>query len=75
MALSNATADAMVTSMASAMGISDPATIAQMKVQWRILYSSLKADILITLPTSSVVTVGGATTQTGPAAPVPMSPA
>ncbi len=75
MALSNATADAMVTSMASAMGITDAATIAQMKVQWRIVYSSLKADILITLPAASVVTVGSATTQTGPAAPVPMTPA
>lgn len=33
----------------------------------------IKANAVVTLPASSVVTVGSATTQTGPAAPVLMT--
>lgn len=74
MAMNNTTADACATAMASAMGISDADTIAQMKVQMRALYTALKADIQITIATNAIVTTGSAATQTGPAAPININP-
>lgn len=67
MALNNTTADALVTTMAAAMGIADPATIAQMKVQFRALYAALKTDIQINVTVTSVagVTTGGGVSGPG----------
>ncbi len=75
MALNNTTADALAVLINTALGITDAASIAKTKQVYRLVYAQLKADILITLPAASVVTVGSAATQTGPAAPVPMTPA
>lgn len=75
MALDNTSADACATAICSAMGITDATTIAQWKKMVEQLYSSLKTDIVITILASSIVTTGGPATQTGPAAPIPLSPA
>ncbi len=75
MALDNTAADALATAINTALGITDPASIAITKSVYRLVYSHLKLDVLITLPAASVVTVGSAATQTGPAAPVLMTPA
>ncbi len=75
MALNNGTADAVATAICTALGVVDAVSIAKYKQVYEIVYTALKADILITLPAASVVTVGNAATQTGPAAPVLMAPA
>jgi hypothetical protein len=75
MPLDPASADACADAIASALDISDAATKSQYQKIYRQLYTSLKADILITLLPGTVVTTGSAATQTGPAAPVNMNPA
>ncbi len=75
MPLSNGTADTCAAAICAALGVSDQATLDKYKQVYEILYAQLKAQILITLPAASVVTSGSASTQTGPAAPVPMTPA
>lgn len=74
MALNNASADAMVTLMAAAMGVTDPPTIEQMKTQFRVLYASLKNDIQINVTVTSVtgVTSGGAVSGPGTGTGVPL---
>jgi hypothetical protein len=82
MALNNTTADAAATSfvntLATALSLSSTQktkALANYKLLFEQLYASLKADIVITIAASSIVTSGSATTQTGPAAPIPLSPA
>lgn len=75
MALNNAAADALAASICSAMNITDAATKALYQTIYRQVYASLKTDIVITILASSIVTTGSPTTQTGPAAPIPLSPA
>lgn len=74
MALNNSNADSVATAFCAANAIVDATAIAKWKSLIRLLYSgnagSLVSAITATLPPSSVVTVGSATTQTGPAAPV-----
>lgn len=79
MALNNAAADAAGTAIANAL-TALPAADKQDAVKiWqtamRLIYARIAQDaaVTVTLPASSVVTVGSATTQTGPAAPVPLS--
>lgn len=75
MALNNTTADAVATAICTALGVTDTASKNKYKQVYEILYTALKADILITIAAASIVTTGSATTQTGPAAPIPLSPA
>lgn len=75
MALNTGTADALATAICSALGVTDAPSIAKYKQVYELVYSHLKTDILITIAASSIVTTGSATTQTGPAAPIPLSPA
>jgi hypothetical protein len=49
--------------------------LANYKELFEQLYLSLKADITITILTGTIVTTGGPTTQSGPAAPIPLNPA
>ncbi len=67
MALNNSTADAAAEALCSALGVADGATIDQYKVWFRSLYSSLKADIQISVTVTSVggVTVGGGVSGPG----------
>lgn len=75
MALNNSNADAVATAFCAANSIVDANAIAKWKSLIRLLYSgnagSLVNAIGVAVPTASIVTVGGPTTQTGPAAPVP----
>lgn len=77
MALNNTNADAVATAFCSANSITDATAIAKWKSLVRLLYSgssgSLVSAIGVTLPISTVVTVGSATTQTGPTAPVTLT--
>jgi hypothetical protein len=73
MAWNNAAADACAVAICSALGVSDPATIANWKLITENLFSNLKSSASIVLPASTVVTVGSATTQTGPQAPVTLT--
>ena len=75
MPLNNTTADAVAAQICSALGVTDDASKAKYEAIYRALYTALKADILITIQASSIVTTGSATTQTGPAAPIPLNPA
>lgn len=74
MPLTNGTADAVATAICAALGVTDTASKAKYKQIYEILYSALKSDILITIAAASIVTTGNATTQTGPAAPIPLHP-
>lgn len=75
MALNNTTADAVATAICTALGVTDTASKNKYKQVYEILYAALKTDILITIAAASIVTTGSATTQTGPAAPIPLNPA
>ena len=68
-------ADALATAICSALSITDAAAKLKWKSIAETLYTHLKTDILITIPTGAIVTAGSAVTQTGPAAPVPLTPA
>ncbi len=74
MALNNSTADALATAICSALGVTDPSAIAQWKTIYRQVYSSLKTDIVTTIGTNAIATAGSATNQSGPPAPVNISP-
>lgn len=74
MALNNSTADALAAQICTTLGISDAASQTKMRDMWRVIYTKLKADITIQIQTNSIVTTGSATTQTGPAAPIPLNP-
>ncbi len=67
MALNNTTADALATTICSALGIADAASITKMKATWRAAYAALKTDIVITVTVTSVtgVTVGAAASGPG----------
>lgn len=76
MALNNGTADALATAIVSALGLTgDQAT--QATALWknvtRTLYSSLKTDAVVTIPSSAITTNGSASAQVGPPAPVNLS--
>ena len=75
MALNNTTADALATTICTALGVTDTASKNKWKAITEAIYTALKTDIVMTILPSTVVTVGSATTQTGPAAPIPLSPA
>lgn len=75
MALNSATADACAQAICAAIGVTDAASIAIYKTVYEQLFTALKTDIVITILPSSIVTTGSAATQTGPAAPIPLSPA
>jgi hypothetical protein len=77
MALNNTTADALAATLVTALGLTGTeATTAlpRLKTFCETLYAHLKADIVITIQTATIVTTGGPTTQTGPAAPINISP-
>jgi len=76
MALNNGTADALAAAIVTALGLTgDQAT--QATAHWqnvtRTLYSSLKTDAVVTIPSSAIATSGSATNQVGPPAPVNLS--
>lgn len=75
MALSAPNADAVAQAICTALGVADAPSVAKWKTVMEKIYAGLKTDIVITLPASSVVTTGGPATQTGPTAPVVMTPA
>jgi len=66
-------ADALAAAIASALGVTDTVSINKYKQVYELLYSHLLTDITATLGAGTVVTVGSATTQTGPASPVPIT--
>lgn len=70
MPLNAAAADAAAQAFCTANGITDAAAVAKWKSYTEKIYSSIAANIDVVLNTGTVVTVGSATTQTGPAAPV-----
>lgn len=74
MSLNNASADACGTAINNAIQALSQANKENTALVWqtamRVLYTQLKANAVITLAASTVVTTGNATTQTGPAAPV-----
>lgn len=71
--LNNATADALGSAIASALNPTSPDT-AHWQTICRTIYAHLQGDIVITIQPGTIVTNGSATTQTGPAAPVPINP-
>ncbi len=75
MALSPVTADVVAQNICTALSITDPTTVSAWKTIIEQIYAGLKTDIVITILPASIVTVGGPATQTGPAAPIPLSPA
>lgn len=72
--LNNANADALANAICTALGVTDTASINKYKSVYELVYSHLKTDIQITIAAASIVTTGSATTQTGPAAPINISP-
>lgn len=66
MPLSNTTADAVATSICSALGVNDAASKAKYKQVYEILYAALKTDITITV---AVASVSGVTTGPGVSGP------
>lgn len=75
MALNNTTADALAAAICSALGVDDAISQEKYRDIYRLIYAALKADIVITVQTNAITTVGSAATQTGPQTPLPLSPA
>lgn len=71
MPLTSAQADTRATAFCTAQGITDLAAIAHWKALFEAVYAGILADATVAVPAASIVTTGSATTQTGPAAPVP----
>ena len=74
MSLNNASADACGTAINSAIQALSQSSKENTALVWqtamRVLYAQLKANAVITIAPSTIVTTGSAVTQTGPAAPV-----
>lgn len=72
MPLNKASADAASAAYCSAAGITDSVAQAKWQLLFEQVWSGIQANISIvaTVPASSIVTTGSATTQTGPATPV-----
>lgn len=73
MSLDNTTADALAASICSSLSITDAAAKNKWKTICRAFYSSgdgIADNLVVILQALTVVTTGGPTTQTGPAAPV-----
>jgi hypothetical protein len=70
MSLTNGTADALATAICSALGVSNPAALANWKTICEQFYSHLKTDIVATISAGSINTAGSAAAQVGPPAPV-----
>ncbi len=74
--LDNTHADALATAIMSAVGVSDAPSIAKAKTAIELIYSHLKADILITIGVGAIATTGGPAAQAGPTpSPVSINPA
>jgi len=71
MALTSGNADTAATAFCGAQSITDATAIAHWKALFETIYAHIAADLSVQVPASSIVTTGSATTQTGPAAPVP----
>lgn len=67
-------ADALGQAICTALSVTDATTITDWKTICELFYSHLKSDIQITIAASSIVTTGSATTQSGPASPINLSP-
>lgn len=72
--LNTSTANALGAAIASALGSSNPSDITHWQTICQTIYQHLLTDIQITILPGVIVTAGGPTTQTGPAAPVPITP-
>jgi hypothetical protein len=73
MSLSNSTADALGSAICAALGVTDASAISKWQTICRQFYAGsngIQLNIIVTLQPGTVVTAGGPTTQTGPAAPV-----
>jgi hypothetical protein len=72
--LNDANAVLFADAFCTANGITD----ATAKTHWeslaKLLYAHLKTDIEVIIASLSIVTTGTALTQTGPAAPIPLTP-
>lgn len=71
--LNNTNANVLGAAIASALNPTMPDT-AHWQTICQTIYQHLLTDIQITIEPGTIVTVGSPTTQTGPAAPVPISP-
>lgn len=72
--LNNTNADSLALAICTALGHTDTVTVDAWKTACRTIYSHLKTDIQVTIQVGSITTTGSATTQTGPQAPVNISP-
>lgn len=72
--LNNTNADALAAAIATALNITDTASKAVLQSTWRLVYAHLKTDIQVTIAATSITTNGSATTQSGPPAPINISP-
>ncbi len=72
--LNPTTAKACADAICAALGVTDAAAVTKWEAVVGQLYTSLLTDIIITIGLGAIVTTGSATTQTGPAAPIPLSP-
>lgn len=70
MTMNNASADAVAVQICNGLGVTDAPTIAQWKQIMRPIWAGIVADLIVTLNAGTVITVGSAATQTGPATPV-----
>lgn len=70
MALNKASADAVGTAIASALGVTNSAAIANWQKVVEQIFSGIVSDGIVTIPASSIITTGSPSTQTGPSAPV-----
>ncbi len=76
MALNNTTADALATSICTALGVADTASQDKYKQIYRLVYAALKADIDIIIAANSINTAGSASAQSGPTpSPITIHPA
>lgn len=74
MPLNPTTANALGEAIASALNVTDADAKAKWKAIANELYDALLADLTVTILAGSIVTTGSAATQSGPAAPIPLSP-
>lgn len=66
-----ASANAVGSAIASALNVTDAESVANYQTIVTQIYTGIVAHLTAIVPPASIVTVGSATTQTGPASPVP----
>lgn len=69
MSLNNTTADALAQTIVTNLGAAN-SSLSQWQTICRAFFASLTANGTVTIEAASIVTVGSATTQTGPSSPI-----